>query len=81
VDGKVAAVALAEHGTFHVSRLEFATPCYGFTIRSNDPLRDVEASAIALRQSQYDNDVVALGGPAQFLRPRAVIGQRVVKIR
>src|SRR6266700_6370211 len=80
VHGKVAAIAFTEYRTLHMGRLQLAALRDGFTIRANDPLRDIEATSVALRKPQHHHDVVALRGLPQRLGSGTVIGERVVEI-
>src|SRR4029077_846074 len=80
VHRKVAAVALAEHSTLGVGRLELAPLGNGLAGRPGDPLGNIEARPSALGEPYHDEYVVALGCVAQPLRLRAVVGERVVEI-
>jgi hypothetical protein len=43
-------------------RLELAALGNGLAVRADDPLRDVEAAAVAFRKPERDEHLVALGG-------------------
>src|SRR5262245_53783481 len=58
--GKVAAVAFAIDGSLGMRRTQLAAPGDGLAVRADQPLRDVEAAAAALRQANHGGQA----GPA-----------------
>src|SRR4029077_19561981 len=80
VHRKVAAVALAEHSTLGVGRLELAPLGNSLAVWPDDPLGNIEAPPSALGEPHHDEYVVTLGCLAQPLRLGTVVGERVVKI-
>src|ERR1700722_13491294 len=80
VNGKIAAIALAVDGTLGVGRAELAALGDGLAVRADQPLRDVETAAVALRQSDHGGEFCLAYRRAQFLGLRAVVRQRVVEI-
>ena len=80
MDGEVAAVAFAEYGALGMCRPQLAALGDGLAVGADQPLRDVKAAAVALRQPEHDIHLVPLRGVAQLFSLRAVIAQRIVEI-
>ncbi len=80
VDGDVAAVALAEHGSFDMGRFELAPPGDGFAVGSVDPLAHVQRSTGALGYPDDGRQIVAPHGVAQQMVFRAVGGDGVLVV-
>ena len=60
MDGEVAAVAFAEHGAFGMGRPQLAALGDGLAVGTDQPLRDIEAAAVALGQSDDRGEFGAL---------------------
>src|SRR6202008_2254462 len=78
--GEVGTVAFPEHRALGVRGLELAALRNCFAVRPDDPLRDIKAAAVALRQAKRDIHLVAPGGVPQPFGFRPAILQRVVEI-
>src|SRR5579864_7058650 len=67
VYGKIAAVALAIDGAFGVSRTQLAPLGDGLAVRPDQPLRDVEATTVALGHADHGREFRLLDRGTQLL--------------
>ena len=75
VHGEIAAIALAIDGALRVRRPQLPAFCDGLAVRTNQPLRDVKAAAVALRKADHGREPSLLDRGAQLLGLRAAVSQ------
>src|SRR5207302_1943990 len=80
VDSEIAAVALAIDGALGMGRPQLAALCDGLAIGPDQPLREIEAAAVAFGQAEHRRQLCLAYDFAQLLGLRAVIGERIVEI-
>jgi hypothetical protein len=66
--------------SFDMRRPKFAPPGDRFSVRTDQPLSDVEAAAVSLRKTQHDRDPVVARRLRDFPRERAVATERIVEV-
>ena len=79
MDREVAAVAFAEHGALGMGRPQLAALGDGLAVGADQPLRDIEAAAVAFGQAEHGGQLGALHGVADLLGLRAVKASELSK--
>jgi len=77
---KVAAVALAIDGALGMGRPQLAPLGDGLAVGPDQPLREIEAAALAFGQAEHRGHAGLLHREPQLLGLRAIVGQGIIEI-